>query len=264
MTAGVGVDESAWQLVHVPGCRCRSTVAPDVVNGMRQAVAQLATAASAEDAPAPGVAASQPAPARAASPAANGTSCVHQPSTPARAHDMLALNGFSYLSSALDEAKAAGDAALAEAIAGAVGAEEAQQAVLQLMRSSLTAAAERVLPQLPSLDLQSAIVPATQELDLGSCKQAPCPKPPVPPDEARPAASFHKPPRVAFSLQECSDATCPACEHAIRGKFCGHACGHALCGESFHTVGSNPTPPPLTVLLLSRCHRCRPGGNAMQ
>eukprot|EP00892_Ulva_mutabilis_P011925 jgi/Ulvmu1/9104/UM005_0199.1 len=176
-----GVD---WSALSADAAASKSsTLAPDVVNRIRAAVAQLASsldpdAAAAGDSPVP------TASTRGTSPAANGANgtCASGCTAPSSAQDMLALNGFSYLSTALDEAKTAGDAALTDAIAGAVGAKEAQQAVVQLMQSSLTVAAERVLPHLPSLDLQSAIVPATQELDLGSCRAATS-KPPVPPDE---------------------------------------------------------------------------------
>lgn len=152
---------------------------------IREAVARLAKSMSQTDAQ---TLASEPpkSPTQsAASHVANGALHGSKPTGPGSNQGMLALNGFFHLSPAPPSAAAAAPASPPCATAGVATAAEAQEAVVQLMQASLLAAAERVLPQLPSLDLQSAIVPTMQELDLGSCREPPRTKPPVPPDEVR-------------------------------------------------------------------------------
>lgn len=161
-------------------------MSPDIVERIRKAVAQLARSMSQGDAPPASNDPPKSPTQSAASHAANGA--AHSSSKaawPVSDQDMLALNGFFHLSAAPDQAQAVADSASPGNAAEVSTAEEAQEAVVQLMQASLVAAAERMLPQLPSLDLQSAIVPTTQELDLGGCREPPRIKPPVPPDEVR-------------------------------------------------------------------------------
>ena len=181
-----------------------------MVGRVRKAVAQLATSSRPADAPHDAGPPPQSPSQRAASPTANGASDAPKHGVPSAAQDMLSLNGFCYLSAALDQGKV--DGVPVALNAAAVGDEEAQEAVVRLMQSSLTAAVERVVPQLPSLDLQSAIVPSTQELELGCCREPPRSKPPVPPDEVRPCHSSCLP------MHTCAAATRPKVATAARAR----------------------------------------------
>lgn len=168
-------------------------MSPAVVERVREAIARLAKSMSQTDTQAltnePPKSSTQ----SAASHVANGALNSSTPTGPGSDHGMLALNGFFHLSPAPPTAAAATQLSPPRATAGVASAAEAQEAVVRLMQASLVAAAERVLPQLPSLDLQSAIVPTMQELDLGSCREPPRTKPPVPPDEVRSQRASRQP-----------------------------------------------------------------------